>query len=227
MTPPVQDYEQIQRGRAAGVIREEVAVKVSSFFDAMMMAVDVDDGGDAMRATSKQFVSDVETSIGSWGQGKSSMSKAGRSLSPGRWRKLVDAVERLAAIVGGKTPPRTTTKNQQHREEQMTVSTRSDVAALAKQRAAEIRKTAPELTEAQATSRAWEDEDLAEQYEQAPVDETPARPPVRKGAAVADLARAHARNLRKSDPTLTEAQAMAMAWSNDALGDLYEQALRA
>lgn len=227
MTPPVQDYEQIQRGRMAGAIREEVAVKVSSFFDAMMMAIEVDDGGAAMRASAEQFVSDVETSIGAWSQGRSSMGKAGRKMPAGRYRRLLKAAEKMAAFVRG-TPPakQETMKNQQHREEQMTVPTRSDVAAVAKKRAAEIRKTAPELTEAQALAKVWEDEDLAERYEEAPMDEAPAPSPVRKGAGVVSLVEAQARELRKADPGLTEAQAMAKAWENDTLGELYELALR-
>lgn len=84
------------------MIREEVAVKVSSLFDALMMAVEQDDGGVALRASAEQFAADMETSIGAWGQGRSSMGKAGRKLSAGRHRKLVEAVEDLLALVGGR-----------------------------------------------------------------------------------------------------------------------------
>ncbi len=133
--------------------------------------------------------------------------------------EILAQTTRTATYADGTTRTDTTT-----REERMT--TRSDVAKVAKQRAAELRKQDPRLTEAQAMSRAWGDEDLATRWEELPAGEAQATAPVRKGGSTVAKVEAAAVEIRKADPSLTMAQARARAWEDDALGDEYEVALR-
>lgn len=142
-----------------------------------------------------------------------------------------DAVNRIVAETLVEellnTTTTTTTTEARRMTRTMTMKKRGDVAAAVRESAAEIRKANPELTEAQALAKAWEDEDLAARYEELPADEAPATAPVRKGASTIAKVEAVAAEIRKADPKLTQAQAMSKAFEiRDDLADAYEVALR-
>lgn len=307
--PP--DYEQIERGRMMGVIREEIALKVSSLFDALMMAVEQDDGGDAMRASAGQFAADMDSSITAWSAGRSSMGKAGRKLAGGRRRRLVEAVERLAAIVN-ETAPQETRKNREESEVPMklTMEKAKEMGLdLTEDQLAEINKVHAEadpeevakaagadpdevefqkmLKSADPGLRSYLEKQRAEQkadrekvanmqkaqeigeftkmakdagmsepeqraedlYKLSRVDPEAVKKVVAEakaanarlktaglfdevakkngngagGGTAVEKAKAKAAEIRKADPKLTEAQAMSKAWEDDELAEEYEQ----